>query len=50
MLLSEINVAYYQSLMAGMRAAIEAGTFEDFRAQTKEGWARGDIPVHGEGT
>lgn len=43
MLLSEINIAYYQTLMQGMRAAIENGTFEDFRAQTKEGWARGDI-------
>ncbi|WPO39468.1 tRNA guanosine(34) transglycosylase Tgt [Tardiphaga sp. 42S5] len=44
MLLSEINIAYYQSLMQGIRAAIEAGTFEEFRARTREGWARGDIP------
>jgi queuine tRNA-ribosyltransferase len=44
MLLSEINIAYYQSLMQGIRAAIEAGTFEEFRAHTREGWARGDIP------
>ncbi|OYU90726.1 MAG: tRNA guanosine(34) transglycosylase Tgt [Bradyrhizobiaceae bacterium PARB1] len=43
MLLSEINIAYYQTLMQGIRAAIENGNFEDFRAQTKEGWARGDI-------
>jgi queuine tRNA-ribosyltransferase len=43
MLLSEINIAYYQTLMQGIRTAIEAGTFEDFRAATKEGWARGDI-------
>lgn len=43
MLLSEINIAYYQTLMQGIRAAIENGTFEDFRAQTKEGWARGDV-------
>lgn len=43
MLLSEINIAYYQTLMQGIRAAIENGTFEDFRAQTREGWARGDI-------
>lgn len=43
MLLSEINIAYYQRLMQGIRAAIEAGTFEEFRARTKEGWARGDI-------
>ena len=43
MLLSEINVAYYQQLMADMRAAISAGRFEDFRNQTRAGWARGDI-------
>jgi queuine tRNA-ribosyltransferase len=42
-LLSTINLAYYQSLMAGLRAAIEAGRFADFRVQTLEGWARGDI-------
>ncbi len=45
MLLSSINLAYYQSLMAGMRAAIEAGRFEDFRRETRESWARGDIPA-----
>lgn len=44
MLLSEINIAYYQSLMQGIRAAIEAGTFEEFRTHTRECWARGDIP------
>lgn len=43
MLLSEINIAYYQTLMQGIRAAIENCTFEKFRAQTREGWARGDI-------
>jgi queuine tRNA-ribosyltransferase len=42
-LLSTINLAYYQALMAGMRAAIEAGRFADFAAATREGWARGDI-------
>jgi queuine tRNA-ribosyltransferase len=45
MLLSEINLYYYQDLMAGMRAAIAAGKFADFRAVTKEGWARGDLPA-----
>ncbi|HZW51773.1 MAG TPA: tRNA guanosine(34) transglycosylase Tgt, partial [Rudaea sp.] len=30
-LLSTINIAYYQALMAGMREAISAGTFADFR-------------------
>lgn len=43
MLLSEINVAYYQSLMSGARAAIAAGTYDDYRTSVQEGWARGDI-------
>ncbi|MCB1386255.1 MAG: tRNA guanosine(34) transglycosylase Tgt [Nitratireductor sp.] len=43
MLLTWNNLAYYQSLMAGMREAIEAGRFADFRAETKEAWAKGDI-------
>ena len=43
MLLSEINVAYYQQLMQGMRAAIASGTFADFKNETRAGWARGDI-------
>jgi queuine tRNA-ribosyltransferase len=42
-LLSTINLAYYQTLMAGMSTAIEAGRFADFRAETIEGWQRGDI-------
>jgi queuine tRNA-ribosyltransferase len=40
-LLSAINIAYYQELMRGIREAIEAGGFEDFRAKTREGWERG---------
>jgi queuine tRNA-ribosyltransferase len=43
MLLSEINVAYYQHLMQGMREAIAGGTFETFQKQTRAEWARGDI-------
>ncbi|MGN6285759.1 MAG: tRNA guanosine(34) transglycosylase Tgt [Afipia sp.] len=43
MLLSEINIAYFQSLVSGARASIAAGTFEDFRAQTKAEWKKGDI-------
>jgi queuine tRNA-ribosyltransferase len=43
MLLSEINVAYYQQLMHGIRQAIAQGTFADFRQQTLAGWAQGDI-------
>jgi queuine tRNA-ribosyltransferase len=44
MLMSEINIAYYQSLMQGIRAAIAGGTFARFRDQTRADWARGDIP------
>jgi queuine tRNA-ribosyltransferase len=41
MLLTMINVAYYQELMAGLRAAIAERRLDDFIAATKEGWARG---------
>jgi len=44
MLLSEINIAYYQELMRGIREAIAATSFEAFRARTRENWSRGDIP------
>ena len=44
-LLSSINLAYYQTLMQGMRDAIERGAFADFCAQTKEGWLKGDLPA-----
>ena len=43
-LLSTINIAYYQALTAGMRTAIEQGRFEAFRMATIEGWKRGDLP------
>jgi queuine tRNA-ribosyltransferase len=42
-LLSTINLAYYQALMAGMRAAIEQGRFAAFAAATKAGWDKGDV-------
>jgi queuine tRNA-ribosyltransferase len=44
MLLSEINVAYYQRLMHDIRGAISQGTFEGFCERTRAGWARGDVP------
>jgi queuine tRNA-ribosyltransferase len=44
MLLSEINVAYYQELMAGLRIAIAQGLLADFAAEAKAGWAQGDLP------
>ena len=45
MLLSEINLAYYQALMRGMREAIRERGFAAFGAATREMWERGDIPV-----
>ena len=46
MLLSEVNIAYYQELTAGARATIAAGRFAEFHAATKAGWDRGDRPSH----
>ena len=43
MLLSEINIAYYQHLMSGIRQAITQGTLADFRARTRSDWKKGDI-------
>ncbi len=43
MLLSEINIAYYQNLMGGIRDAIAQGKFAHFRDRTRADWARGDI-------
>jgi queuine tRNA-ribosyltransferase len=42
MLLSWANIATYQALMREIRRAIGTGTFEDFRAATKEQWRRGE--------
>ena len=41
MLLTWVNLAYYQDLMAGARAAIAEGRFEDFRRETRAGWEQG---------
>ena len=43
MLITWINLAYYQDLMAGLRAAIAAGRLDDFIAECKAGWAQGDL-------
>lgn len=45
MLLSWNNLAYYQSLMADIRAAIEAGRFTERAAEISAAWAQGDIPA-----
>jgi len=43
MLLTWNNLAYYQSVMQGIRDAIEAGSFFGHAAMVSEGWARGDL-------
>jgi queuine tRNA-ribosyltransferase len=43
MLLTWNNLSYYQDLMKSIREAIAEGRFEDFYAQTRDTWARGDI-------
>lgn len=45
MVLSQVNLAYYQELCIGARAAIEAGRLADYAAQTRAAWAAGDIPA-----
>jgi queuine tRNA-ribosyltransferase len=44
-LLSTINLAYYQILMAGMREAIAAGRLAEFQAATEAQWTQGDLPT-----
>ncbi|MEQ8806336.1 MAG: tRNA guanosine(34) transglycosylase Tgt, partial [Rhodospirillales bacterium] len=44
-LLTWHNLHYYQELMAGMRAAIESGTFAAFKKAFEDGEAAGDIPA-----
>lgn len=43
MLITWINLAYYQDLMAGLRAAIAEGCCDDFIAACKAGWSQGDV-------
>ncbi len=42
MLLTEINLAYYEALMEDARGAIAAGRFDAFRAETKDAWRKGE--------
>jgi queuine tRNA-ribosyltransferase len=47
-LLSTVNLAYYQELMAGARNAIEQGRFAAYCDGVREGWAKGDLgPMSG---
>ncbi|MYZ47345.1 tRNA guanosine(34) transglycosylase Tgt [Propylenella binzhouense] len=43
MLLTWNNLWYYQQLMAGIRAAIDEGRFENFAAGLRAGWEVGDL-------
>jgi queuine tRNA-ribosyltransferase len=44
MILSQINLSYYQELCIGARAAIEAGEMNDYAQSTRARWAQGDLP------
>ncbi len=44
MLLTWSNLAYYQSLMADIRAAIEAGSFATRSEEISAAWQAGDLP------
>ena len=43
MLLTWNNLAYYQSLMGGVREAIGEGRYSDYMAETATGWEKGDL-------
>jgi queuine tRNA-ribosyltransferase len=42
MLLTAINIAYYQELMAGLLKAVAEKRLDDFVGETRDGWAGGD--------
>jgi queuine tRNA-ribosyltransferase len=44
MLLSAVNIHYYQDLMRGIRGAVAERRFADFAAEARAGWAAGDLP------
>ena len=44
MVLSQINLSYYQVLVDGAREAIASRTFVEYATETRAGWARGDLP------
>jgi queuine tRNA-ribosyltransferase len=44
MLISTINLAYYQELMDGIRRAIAARRLGEFRDEARALWARSDLP------
>jgi len=42
MLLTWVNLDYYQRLTEGARAAIRSGRFADYAAEVKDGWRKGE--------
>jgi len=46
MILSQINLSYYQELVQGARDAIVSATLADYAANTRAAWARGDLPAN----
>src|SRR3569623_1036450 len=46
MILSQINLSYYQELVHGTRDAISSGALGDYAANTRAAWARGDLPAN----
>jgi len=47
MMLTAINLAYYQELMAQLRSAITAGRLDDAIGEIREGWAEGEADAGG---
>jgi queuine tRNA-ribosyltransferase len=45
MVLSQINLAYYQTLVAGARRAIEYEGFAAYADEIRRGWMAGDLPA-----
>ena len=45
-ILSQINLSYYQELVQGARDAIVSATLADYAANTRAAWARGDLPAN----
>jgi queuine tRNA-ribosyltransferase len=45
MLLSLVNLFYYQDLMRGAREAIAAHALDAFRECIRDGWTKGDLPA-----
>jgi queuine tRNA-ribosyltransferase len=44
-LLTMVNLAYYQELMVGARAAIVGGRFTEYFHATRKMWEQGDLPA-----